>query len=290
MITLCLMEHLDRMINFSIQNDTLKFLPVTRQVLSFREEVYSAASNFKNQKNLAVALSGGKDSEIIASTLIDLGIEFVPVFVRFKDQKNIHDYKYVKRFCNFKQLNLIEIELDIIAFCVNTIDDYIAQGYESKNIFRYLQLFILEKTKELGLQCIIGSPDYRFSKINDDINVVIPRCIQTPLRWCEHHQVDHCPYFYWSTPELYASYLQNDLIKFILNDKGYHRNFLDAYMPEKELVYRKYFPEIDNRIKTSGFELISGFRFAKEKLLSDQFGGIGNYTLSLSQIKNQLDI
>jgi predicted methyltransferase len=102
----------------------------------------------------------------------------------------------------------------------------------------------------------------------------------------------HYPFFYYATSELFASYLREELIQLVVNDGGYHNSLVTGFMPEKELIYRKYFGELKNRLKTVGFEKITKFREEKENELASRFSDLNNYNMymNINKIKSQLGI
>jgi hypothetical protein len=282
------------LLNFIYQNNTIEFKRVTRPISSFREEVYNTAKLiYANAPNpLVVGYSGGKDSELICHVLHQLQIPFKPLVIRYEHDKDSIDMKYIMEFCNKREIEPIIIDVDAMDFYTNSVERYIEQGYRAINLFRYLQILLMETAKNMGYTCILGSPDYRFRTFQGKLLVPFDSDIITPLQWCERNNTVHYPFFYYATSELFASYLREELIQLVVNDGGYHNSLVTGFMPEKELIYRKYFGELKNRLKTVGFEKITKFREEKENELASRFSDLNNYNMymNINKIKSQLGI
>lgn len=287
------------MLNFELTNTLVKFKPVTRPLMNFREEIFETAKLiYENaDKPLTVGYSGGKDSEVICYVLKELDIPFRPLILKLEHKKDSKEYIHIEKFCEKRGLDPIILDFDLGEFITTGIEKYISEGYYANNIFRYLQIYLLETSHNMGYSCILGSPDYRFVsdyreyKSPGYVSLKVDLDIVTPLKYLEKTNQKHFPYFYFTTPEIFASYLNEDLIKFVLDAGVFHNGLETGFMPEKELIYRKYFPTLVNRLKSSGFEEYDTLRAEKQAELAMRYPQMDkHFYTNVGFIKRQLGI
>jgi hypothetical protein len=179
------------------------------------------------------------------------------------------------------------VELDTEHFLTLGIEKYINQGYRSSNIYHYQQLFILETLEKLGGFGIGGAGEQIYQSVNNQIHLKFNPYYMLGMDWCKNNGTEHQLWFNLSTPEIYASYLNIDIISFLLEKPEYFVNHHFASI-EKILIYHKYWPTMKKRKKLSGFENIN--RGPIEKQLKIRFPDLVDMFIPITVIKNQLGV
>ncbi len=274
---------------------SFKFKQVSRSIShnSFKDECINAVNLIRQStdKPIIVANSGGQDSEVVCWTLLEAGIPFETLTLVQTKGTNYHDIKYALDFSSRYNIVCHQHELDLDNFFKVKIPQYISEGYLSRRIHRYVQLYLLEIITKLGGCGILGGGEQIY--ITDRDNVVkqfIESAHVNCLQWCYKNNVIHYPYFYQSTPELIAAYLQNDIVRSLLKYPDYFAR-VDGKNPShylKSVVYNHYFRKLDMRIKLTGYEHVKNLVDQTEAQLNkfNQFW-IG---ISIEDIRLQLGI
>lgn len=273
----------------------LEFKPVSRTVLSFREECIETARYIKSQTNnpIMIALSGGIDSELVCRAFKDAGIAFTAVtFVYITNGVvcNPHDVKYAVEFC--KEFNISQklISLDFKNFIETGITKYIDQGYRSSSFADYIQLYYLEHVTELGGCMVAGELTPTFVRKNNELNLVYGSRFTIREEWCRKNNQIHFPFFFATTPEVMAVYINHPLMQFLSSDEIY---FIGehAYVDyEKPIIFHAAYPEMTKRVKLTGFERYSLEIKNSNNTLKNKFPNIGGFYIPLEKVKAQLNI
>jgi hypothetical protein len=281
------------MINFKFSDHSIVFDKITRTPQSWRQEILSTAKQISDSTDrpIVVSLSGGIDSEVIAKAFLELDIPFSAISFKHVSNTNRHDIQYAERFCkNNNIVHMIE-EFSFENFLFNKIEDYIKQGYRSTNIFRYLQIMILEHVEKLGGHAVLGAGNQLFLTANNRICIRYSTDLTATTNWCKDHSTQHTPYFWMNNSELYASYMLEPLINNILGDSKYFQTPLNnGASLEKQIVYHAYWENMERRRKFSGFENVIDLRIRKQKELTDRFPEIDMLDIPVNIIKRQLGI
>jgi hypothetical protein len=270
----------------------LNFKPITRALENWPQEINNTIKIIRKstKKPLYLCMSGGIDSEVIALKLIENNIKFTALIVRFKNNYNYHDIMVAQEFCKKYHIDNHTVYLDMEEFCSNKIDRYIAEGYKAVRIFRYLQLFMLETIEHLGGCGIIGSGEQVYCNVDGVLCLNRDFGHMMSLEWCKNNNTLHYPYFFEQNPELFASYMKEELIDFLLQKPEYFINHIDNMSTEKILIYHKYWPTMDRRFKFHGFENILKLKSETEKKLRDLFLNIVPTFFPIYEIKKQIKI
>ena len=274
------------------QRFSMNFRRIERPLMSWKEEVIDTAKNIKNMaesKPLILCLSGGTDCEIMATAFLENNIDFSVVSCRHEIGTNEHDIVFARDFCKRKGIEHIIFDINHIEFFTDGINQYIEQGYRSNRIFRYFQLLLLEKVESLGGCAVLGGGDPMYFRINDNIVLKYAPDFNLCLDWCKNHNSLHFPYFYKQNPHIFASYMKQELIEFLLSRPEYFKDEWFVSL-EKSLMYTAIWPDIQRRPKYHGFENMRYLKITKEKRLFEKFPDIEHLILPISLIKKQLGI
>ena len=136
------------------------------------ECVAAAKQIYDRYKLVAVTLSGGLDSELAVCAFLDAGVKFKTVFMVYRDLKgnviNDYDYKYVLDFCKINDIDLMKIDVNIIA----DLSDYRYRDYYIDNQPEtqflvsglYTHHLIIETMNNLGYVVVMGSDQVELKK------------------------------------------------------------------------------------------------------------------------------
>jgi hypothetical protein len=170
------------------------------------------------------------------------------------------------------------------------IENYIEQGYRATNIYHYLQLILLERVEELGGFGVGGAGEQLYYTKDNEIHIKINSCYTLGMDWCKRNNTWHQFWFNLTTPEIYAAYMQIDIIKTLLQNPEYFVSHHFASI-EKRMVLHRFWPDMVRRIKFSGFEKIEdSYRRPKQAELSHRFPDIRDLFIPISKIQQQLKI
>lgn len=274
------------------QRFRIQFKPVSRQVFDWKKEHLIAAQRVAEStyKPLYVLMSGGVDAEIVARSFLELDIPFKVLSLKHKQNTNWYDIDFATKFCKENGIEQKIIELDIEHFFKQGFEKYVEQGYRSTNLFFYQQLHILEKVEEFGGFAVSGEGDQSYYTVDNQICLKYNPSILTLIEWCRNNNTNHELAFNRSTPELFASWMNIDLIDFLLQKPEYFKNhYYDS--TEKILVYHRIWPNMARRNKSSGFEQIEKeLRFPKEDELKYRFQDLQDLYVPIRIVKEQLNV
>jgi hypothetical protein len=206
---------------------------------------------------------------------------------------NDHDTIYAKKFCEANGIRQQFVNLNMQEFLTSGINKYIEQGYQSKNVFRYLQLFLLETITNMNGCAVLGGGEQLYTTDkNGKVNLYIEPSHLNSLIWCERNNVLHFPYFYQTTPEIIASYINQECVSFLINKPEYflRKDMTNTSLLLKMMVYHFYIEGLTPRSKFHGFENIQQLREDTQKVLTTQFPNIQYVGISVDEVKRQLAI
>jgi hypothetical protein len=267
----------------------MRFNSLTREVGTFYDELLNTARFIRSStdKPIMVCLSGGIDSELICRAFLKAGIEFSVVTARHKNRTNDFDIQHARNFCKEFNIPMRVVELDTEDYFVNRIEQHIANGYKSVNIYRYFQLFMMETIESLGGCAVIGSGEQLYYTVDNKICIKYDAGILVPLEWCKNNNLHHFPIFFQSNPEIMYAYQKHPLIEYLLKDQKYFMRLDARYSAEKTLVYHHFFPDMPHRAKYNGYEFIAQFRHTIQNSLETRFPEIKYEYYPVSSIQEQ---
>lgn len=284
------MTTLPNLVNFTyekVPSFHLNFTPISREIKSWKEELCLTAKTIADSTSrpLYLCLSGGIDSEVAALAFLSIKAKFKVFTLRYVNNANLFDVNHSIRFCETHKLEQIILDIDPLTTPVK----YIQQGYQCTNLFRYLQLFILDTISSYGGCAILGGGEQIYYAVDNTISIKYDASFILALDWCANTGSIHYPYFHMQNSELLASYMTDELLRLVLSQPDY---FLSHhYMSiEKILMYHRHWPLMPRRRKSNGFENLILARKNLELDLIKKFGPSTYQYFSVSSVKNQLGI
>lgn len=279
----------------------IRFSPIQRPLLPWKDEVANTVKTIckSSTSPLYVAMSGGIDSEIVARSLLENSIPFSAITIEYTNQLNAHDIQYARDFCKKHSIEQQIITVDPNYLYTTKMEEYISKGYRARNLYRYLQLFILETVENLNGTAILGAETQAYYLLNDQLHIRYSTEILNIVNWCKQNNTNHCVNFFLHNPELYASYMKMPCVDQVLNNPALCENTVEVdrvrnvpsgTSPEKELVYQSVWPDLIERPKYNGFEEIYQLRNITQNILRARFPDVGFVYLPVNKIKNQLGI
>lgn len=219
--------------------------------------------------DLALFLSGGTDSEIVARNFVDIGIKPECFVIKFKDDYNIADVTDAINLA--KQLDL---KLNIIDFDVK---DFLYSG-EASDFGKELQctqityLMVYNSIKKLGMPAVMGGEVFLRRNINTEPSTWF-YCFRenedaSAMRFSSKFNIPLVNEYFSYTPELLLYYLEDADIQSLVTTRY---NYKLSSVSSKNTILKKLVPAINIRQKTHGFERLLGFNFeAYRQLASEQ--------------------
>ena len=274
----------------------VRFAPCTRQPLSWKEELYSAAREVAKAaggKPLWLCSSGGIDSEIMCRAFFEQGIHFSVLTVEHAAGTNRNDIAYAQAWCKRSGVHQQLLRLDMGDFLGPMIDAYADEGYESANVFRYFQLKLLEEVESMGGYAVLGGGEqlYRVAREGDSIGeayLEFESGVAVPLEWCARNATSHEPYFYYVLPEVASAFLEIPIVRFATRHPDIFRHHVNTFL-FKRLIYQAEWPDMVARQKLSGYEAIYDERVRVQKSLAARFGArVHTYQLPVARFAEQL--
>lgn len=233
---------------------------------NFREECVRTARAIAEgtDRPIWVALSGGIDSEVIARCFRELGCDFRAFTVRFDGGRNAHDIAYAADYCAANGVPQKVVDLDIGEFMRSCRDS----PYVSNNVYRFMQMHIIGQVHSLGGYCVMGSGEQRYEKIGSRTVLRYRTEFTSTAHWMNDHGIRAAPYFFLHRPELIHAYAA---------EPEPQRLFAGELQPSKwahnikAAVYRRYWPELVERAKYSGYERVMELRKETQAFLSQKW-------------------
>lgn len=276
------------------QRFAISFKATTNPLGSWRQELVNTAKYIRSQtdKQIIVPFSGGIDSEVVCRAFIEAGIPFKVMIVRYDYEFNLHDISYALNFCTNHGIDTIQMKLDILHFFIEGHIKYIDQDYRATNIFRYLQLYILEEIQKLDGCAVFGGGELFFYNKDNQLHLKYSPDFLVPLQWNRNNSTTNFPYFYQTTPNIMASFLEHPLMKHALAETKYfpNSNLPNASDPLKRMVYFSEFSDMVYRPKQTGFEKLYRVRGTVQNLLQEKFKENQIKYIALDNVKLQLGI
>lgn len=288
------------------QNDSdkfwFKFGACTQEPMSFRDECIRAAKLLYEgtEKKILVHFSGGIDSEIICRSFLLLNIPFEVCIWKYEANLNAHDIVYAIKFCK-------EYNIKYKFFEIELIDSILYDKYRhNKYHVPFYSLTIRKKAIEnnSGYQImgnghvfLINDPLNKKNKYFKPMSLLIKDSIineiyepKTYAIISEQKHVNHIDEFnkegtsnfFYYTPELLASFFQDDLV-----------DNCDFKKLKKNIQY-KHWPEMEIRPKYTGADLFEKTLIKRhiEKVSKEfPYGKPGNEIIfkDLLEFKNELN-
>jgi hypothetical protein len=235
---------------------------------NYKQELYRTADLIYQdyKSDIALFLSGGTDSEIVARNFVDIGIKPKCFVIKFKDDYNSSDVN--------EAIDLaaeLDLDLNIIDFDVK---DFLYSG-EATEFGRELQctqityLMVYHSIKKIGMPSVMGGEVFLKRNINTDPSTWI-YCIRenedaSAMRFSLKFNLPLVNEYFSYTPELLLYYLEDPDITNLVTTKY---NYKLTSVSSKNAILKRLVPEIRVRKKTHGFERLLGFNFEAYRQLT----------------------
>jgi len=229
---------------------------------------YTAQLIHRDYKNLHLALSGGLDSEFVATVLLRNKIPFTPVIVAFKKTQ---EHYYALEWCRKNTvtpliLDFDEDEIDYVKYCHT-----VTKQHRIHSVSNLMSCYIANLIKDFDGHLITGDPT--IPGLTENYNEPAGNVYQ--VYWFEFlvelvHPDQHPGAFFFYTPEMALSYASH--VDTALNDASARANLYQtvAYRPKTFPPPVPLSPDIRNKMKVACRELAireTGCEWRKEKFI-----------------------
>lgn len=236
----------------------IKLRPCSRKHMTWREELVIAASLYKKiNKPKFLAMSGGIDSEVMAISFIEAGVEFTPFILKYEVNNcviNSHDTVYAEDFCKKHKIEPVIHVVDPNKIMDMVYDKNYFDYDEVVDIYHYIQLYIIDRVEELNGMAVLGSGIQMWRYHKDMLLLRFMSPYFNAFHYINSKNLCHWPSFFWTTPELIRSYIDTSIIKqAFLNPVQFRRR--DMFERVKAGVYHSEFPNLIKRDKFHGYEM-----------------------------------
>lgn len=245
----------------------VKYGAVNRPAEDFYNECLETAKLIRDTTDgpLTVLFSGGSDSELVIRSFKRLGIPITAAICQFNDNYNLHDISFAVVACNQLNVRYNIIQLDINKFLENDCVTY-AEATQCRDPMLCSTMWLADQVNGTP---IIGSGECYLVKRTPQAYIDGESPYEaTPwdlyekeliAAWYRHFMLPGkerkaVPGFFQYTPEIMLSFLQDERIDDLVNDRLYGKR---STMTSKFGIYQKYFPELAPRKKYHGYELIN---------------------------------
>jgi len=195
------------------------------------EECQNAARLIKEKyQDVALLLSGGLDSELVACAFLEAGLEFRPYFMKYFGHRgellNSYDWEYVQKFCNENDLILDTENINIVDdICDYRHLDYHIDGLSGTHFplsALYTHNYAIEKFNKLGFAPVFGNDGIQI-KMDENGKPslgLLQRADDAAVLWAHEKNYHNVYNFFAYTPNLILSYIDIPEVK-NATDVGY---------------------------------------------------------------------
>jgi len=223
------------------------------------KEQYRTADDIYKEfgKDLVVMISGGTDSEIVLRAFKHIGVKPRVVFVKFKNDYNISDYRIAQRIADEIGMKLEAVEFDVKEFY------HSGQAYEFSSEIQCRQmayLTVYHHIRKMQLPAVmggemmlrrhtspVGSKWYYCFRENEDASA---------MRFSLRYNIPLVNEWFSYTPEMIGYYLEDPEIQRLITEKF---NYKMSSVTSKNQILQRLFPNILDKVKTHGYEKLMGF-------------------------------
>lgn len=216
------------------------------------DELYQKFGN-----DLIIMYSGGTDSEIVLRSFKNIGITPTAVFIKFKNDYNIEDYKVALSVANELDIKLKIFEFDVKEFYLSGKSAELSRALQCSQIAYltvYNAILHFRQPAIMGGELLLKRhvcPDYSkwyyCFRENEDASA---------MRFSKKYEIPLINEWFSYTPEMIGYYLNNHEIQKLINEKY---NYKLSSVSSKNSILQNLFPNIVPKIKTHGYEKLLGF-------------------------------
>ncbi len=219
--------------------------------VTFKDAVINTATNISNNyQNINLFLSGGFDSNVALLGFIyakkqeNLNIKIL----RYENDINIFDYSISKKLCEMYKLKYEIIDINIKNFLKKECLFYCSKILTRDPYFGLL-IKLLEKYVDPSYVNIFGIGDFEFKFSQKDTKFYVKE-----REYLGRLNIQYCNYipFYRYDPNIMSAWLLDQRIIDFTKNKTNTTNWNEY----KTIFYRYHFPELPDRKKHTGFELV----------------------------------
>lgn len=248
---------------------------------NFKESVTDALLKIKDLgKPLVLFYSGGIDSEVILLECIKNEIDIIPVTIRFTDELNSQDVRYVNDFASRFNIDIHYLDIDFEEWFNDSKTEFgyrsLVSKYEFIHVATPLNLWARNQVTKLIGDCITitGAGDVPLANAYDKFdcfkwNWKICIAIDSQykkLSWYKLNYPNDVPLFYMYTPQLARSFMNEPEIIDCVKEYSYKINVVSS----KQRMFSRYWPELTTRKKYTGFEKVN-INITKTDIFNDDF-------------------
>jgi hypothetical protein len=268
---------------------TCKYSKASYMPESFKEECIKTARDLSYSANQlgrvpVILLSGGLDSHVVVRSFEESGAKFHTATTRFAKGFNEHELVYVEQIKHQLNLSHEYLDIDIETWLSSDEAMYLAE----QSLCAYPQMLptmkLMKRVWEQGGMPILGNGDfYAIRNINPTwrlLDSTAPKYkweyveyeyILAWFRFAIQNKILGGLGFFQHTPEItLAMGIEDHIVSMIQgSDEG-----KQSTRSSKYLVYKKYWPDFQDRQKYHGGEKISGLcDMIRKNILLPKYGG-----------------
>lgn len=226
---------------------SISFNPPKRKIGSFKEEMQHFVRDVKTSTDrpIALLLSGGLDSEVLARTLIQQKIEFEAFTCKFTNDQNAHDISYAYTLCEQFNIKHTTILIDPEEFIQSQFDSPKNEqfaGIAVALIYRLSEFLIKQGFFVLssqGSEFCIEHGNINFYSDNDRIHFLLDG-----------------NYSNFTTTEVFKSIVNDPVVR----DNYFNKMHKQQALEVRNLMYYYHYPELQKRNKLDGWEYVKGIK------------------------------
>lgn len=224
---------------------------VTRQI-DLRTAALHAAELIANStdKQIFVTMSGGIDSEAVASSFLSIGADFTAAIMRFSDGDNQHDIRYAEKYCRDNNIPIRYFDINPKKFWFSKDATRIVEISQCYVPGVICTMWLVEQIPGLA---VIGNGDPLVYK-PVDIDHYVVRESEHILAWYKHminSNIEGIPGFHQYTPEQVLAVLDHPLTHQYVQE-----NDTDTNEHLKHPIYAEAFPGMEVRQSYTGVEYL----------------------------------
>jgi hypothetical protein len=242
------------------------FQPHAQPLKSFKDELLDAArSTVDTIGNPTLLFSGGAESELMLRSFLEIGANPNVVIYRYENEYNTYDVSLALAICMMLDVDFKIIDFNLQKFFENDAEriSEIAQ-IDRPRALPYCKLLEISE----GIP-IIGRGEPNPLKLGDNW---IHRCNEYDVGRIKYARAigkQSIPEWFKWTPGLFSSYMQTKWFAGLINNK------FNVSEPSttKLIGYREAYPDLVDRTKKTGFELIEALIQEVDEFLSRKNNG-----------------
>ena len=198
---------------------------------------------------------------------------------------------------NILEKDILYAEDQIIGHCCNT-QNTMNSGVAKALRIRFPEIYQCDSAayikygKELLGKCaIMGGGLQQYRIVNRKLCIKHHHSLLSTLDWMKNNNAEHYPLFFSNTPEIFAVYQEEPLIRFMIQNQEYFRTYMGAdNSPEKILVAHKLWAGMTPRPKFNGYEQIYDWKMIKQAELVTRFPHMTYIIKPIWQIRQELGL